>query len=907
MNSSRLLCCIVCLLAAANATARDAPEDAGPKRLAVLDATSPFRGHVAWKTATILGKDGKPVVLKERARRNVPASKLQPLPIVASHPVPANWAAVEFDASDWPRCDSTIYDPPYVGTSYRTPGSPYEWNVIRLRGAFDVTDPAAVKDLRIDVRYAGGVAVFVNGVEAGRANLPKGALSADTLAEAYPEEAYVGADGFILKRAKKDTPDAERIATRYRSATFAVPADLLRKGLNVLAVAVHRAPVAHAFFSHKEKKRHYKRGVDPWPHCAVFGLALSAAPGSAITPNAERPDGVQVWTAPAGESLVLTDWADSHHQPHLKLTGTQNGVFGGRIVLSSPKTITAPKAVASDLASEDGATIAADAVSVRWCKRASNKTGFMQDWDRWGANRFDLLLDKLPAAVEPMKVRYPRRYRGRRYDPVAMVPLWVAVHVPKDAKPGTYRGTVTVSADGLEPTAVPLTITVAGWTVPDPKAFRTANLIWQSHETTALWYKVPFWSDRHFELMGDGLELTSLAGNKFCHFNLTVRYYHQGNSQSMIRWIRKADGTFDYDFSIFDRYLDLWEERLGKPHLVFLGVFVKGADTMRGKKGKRSQFRDEGTNPVTVSLLDPETGKVTEMEQPLYGTKESVAFWKKPLTMALERLRKRGWYERTAIGAGGDTPPYPQTVWAFHQIWPDCKWMNTAHANPSRFRADPNDPSVFVPVPWREVVWSAGHLWNPDHPRARSERYPTAHLATWQGGVWAFPRVGQGLCNAIHESSPMLLHKYVQMASIQGRCAGIGRVGADFWPLRKGRYGAAVGLSGHTGMHLSVGASLRAYVGPGPDGPVSTEKLEITREGIQLREAVIFLQQARKAGVLGADLREKMDELLLWQARHWIRTKPNDDIHWLAFAGSGCRERDAELYALCAEAAKAVK
>jgi hypothetical protein len=36
----------------------------------------------------------------------------------------------------------------------------------------------------------------------------------------------------------------------------------------------------------------------------------------------------------------------------------------------------------------------------------------------------------------------------------------------------------------------------------------------------------------------------------------------------MVRFIPKADGTFDYDFSIMDKYLDLAEKNMGKPKLV---------------------------------------------------------------------------------------------------------------------------------------------------------------------------------------------------------------------------------------------------------------------------------------------------------------------------------------------------
>jgi len=69
----------------------------------------------------------------------------------------------------------------------------------------------------------------------------------------------------------------------------------------------------------------------------------------------------------------------------------------------------------------------------------------------------------------------------------AALPIWITVRVPKDAASGEYRGELAVSADGLKPTACPcpVTLNVAGWTMPEPKDFRTYNGMCQSPERPA--------------------------------------------------------------------------------------------------------------------------------------------------------------------------------------------------------------------------------------------------------------------------------------------------------------------------------------------------------------------------------------------------------------------------------------
>jgi len=60
-------------------------------------------------------------------------------------------------------------------------------------------------------------------------------------------------------------------------------------------------------------------------------------------------------------------------------------------------------------------------------------------------------------------------------------PLWMGLDIPADARPGTYRGTLTVGADGAAPQQVPLSITVdAGKAVAhgDDDPFRLTRLRW---------------------------------------------------------------------------------------------------------------------------------------------------------------------------------------------------------------------------------------------------------------------------------------------------------------------------------------------------------------------------------------------------------------------------------------------
>jgi hypothetical protein len=53
-------------------------------------------------------------------------------------------------------------------------------------------------------------------------------------------------------------------------------------------------------------------------------------------------------------------------------------------------------------------------------------------------------------------------------------PVWLDVAVPPEAQPGEYKATVRVQPEGMEPTTVPLTLTVWNFTLPETPHLRTA-------------------------------------------------------------------------------------------------------------------------------------------------------------------------------------------------------------------------------------------------------------------------------------------------------------------------------------------------------------------------------------------------------------------------------------------------
>jgi len=871
------------------ATATMAEEEETPEPSVVLDLDrGSFRAFLGWKTPVLVSADGqiKPLLAEKKKRgegEGEPEQEPQPVPVVSSVRPPADWAAAEFDDGAWPRFRGPALIAQWYGGSIYTPGNPAEWNIVCLRGKFRVGDPSKLGALKLALRYYGGAVVYVNGKELLRAHLPKGQLDFDTLADRYPDETYLRPDGKLYGEGD-EKQFAEALAKRVRelpptpgSEGVAVPTSMLRRGVNVIAVEVHAAPVRDLAVTEQAANVSWRGPPTPWPHAGVAAARLTAEPDTGLVPNAGPEQGIYAWAVHPISTLTAWDFAHpSEKLRPVRIVGARNGVFSGRVAVSSAGTITGLRAEASDLVSATGnERIPAAAVSVRYAEQTRPETSWA------GAYRFDRLLDDAPGEIALTEFHL----RGREVQPApcATVPIWLTVRVPKDAAPGEYRGTLTVRAQGAEPVVFPVELTVHDWQVPDPERFVVHHNLYASQESVALYYDVPLWSEEHFELMGKSLEILPQVAGKICVVNLVVGAANLGNRESMVRWIKQSDGSYRYDFEVFDRYLDLYEAEVGKPAILRLNVW--------GQKGKTH---------YPVSVLDPSTGKLDTMLQPPYGTPENEAFWRPVLTEVRKRLEKRGWFDVTAVGYTrycGD--PIPETVSVYQAIWPDGKWINTSHGNPSRYKALEGE----MPVPYSEWVWSCGWLYNPDL-RERHPLYPRAWTAGASRIELANVRVGTGIIGHLRDYSPLVAYRMVSEAALQGGLRGIGRVGADFWPVPVGTDGKREPMCT---SQFAVGPpnSVMAMLSPGPAGAVFNERLEMFREGVQTAEAIIFIQQALEANRLGDALAGRCEKLLDERARYYLRTRPGQPRHWLAFEASGWQERDGRLFALAGEVARA--
>ena len=832
---------------------------------------------------------------------------------------PAGWTAADFDDGAWLRAPAL-----------RSVRSPYLARLC-MRGYFRVTDPAKVEGLRLSLDFHGGAAVYLNGRELARAHLPDGAVSDSTPAEDYPLDAFVGAKGELLGSDSRRDADAQRrVALRTRKLTgVAIPAASLRKGVNVLAIEIVRAPYHKVV---EDKKQPGSRRIPggytlAWNTCEIRRVQLTAESAGGLVAAAARPKGFQVWNG----DVLVSDFDLDYGNPAeplrpIRLVGIRNGCFSGKVVAGSTEPIRGLKAVAGDLAGKAG-KIPASAVRVRYGlpwgyqQLVIAYSGESQPYPR-RPQLLEALSDE-PLAEFPVSANSPARsylQTPGQPEPVfgAVVPIWVTVQVPKAAAPGKYTGKLTIRADGQPPVSVPVELEVVGWTLPDSQDYRTWVELVQSPDTLALEYDVQPWSDRHFELIARSMDRIGEVGSRVVHVPLLAET-NLGNAESMVRWIDKGDGKYDYDFAAMERYLDTAEGHMGRPKIVIAWVWeiylLKSEEVrkdhlwLKEASTARRDFRGKG--PL-VTVLDPATGKTRNEHLPRFEDPASRALWKPLLDEVRRRLAKRGLAKALMLGMLNDVRPTKEEVQSFEVIAPGVPWALHAHGGFGAWQK--YRLHGLARVSYQATVWGRSFV---DSLKDGKRMYG-----------WKQPEliVEYERSREFNSVPPSKWRHYAEY-NITGGQRGVGRIGAEYWPVIRDKRGQRKGRVWQRYVHsswrnLDLHSSLLA---PAPQGPVAAARFEAFREGLQECEARIVIEQALTDGSLMARLgdelarrcQSELDERLKFMFRSmstlrlagpnyryaysWRGTPGVDGHSW--FVSSGWQHRSRALYGLAAEVA----
>lgn len=210
-------------------------------------------------------------------------------------------------------------------------------------------------------------------------------------------------------------------------------------------------------------------------------------------------------------------------------------------------------------------------------------------------------------------------------------PIWMNVWVPQTAKAGKYKGTLTVSGKNFEPMDLQIEVEVTGRTLPAPKDWAFHLDLWQNPYAVARYYQVPLWSREHFDAMLPVMKLLADAGQKV----ITATIMHKpwaGQTEdffdSMVFRMKKIDGTWAYDYTVFDRWVEFMMNEVGIDRQINCYTMIPWALSF--------DYFDQATN--RVQFVEAKPGDAAYEE-----------YWGTFLKDFARHLREKGWFDKTTI------------------------------------------------------------------------------------------------------------------------------------------------------------------------------------------------------------------------------------------------------------------
>jgi hypothetical protein len=682
----------------------------------------------------------------------------------------------------------------------------------------------------------------------------------------------------------------ERI-TRLRNRTLGpltVPTGRLRKGRNVLAVEVRAADLHPIVAACKgmDWGRGYIMGARfHWAHARLLDIELRSADPDA--PSAlERPPGVHVWVEDPHRRLHAGDWGRGGGT--VRLVGAANGTYAGQIAVSSDRRLTGFQVSAGPLVTKNGRRLPASAVRVR--SLVPHPASEMVSLGQWRGlpeivrnpvctTSWMSLLRYGPPSVRETPPAHGRALEQLReilfFDHITTgvpgevpagrcLPIWLSVRVPGDAEPGAYRGTVRVAAEGMQAVSVPVELEVVGWRLPGPRRFQSFFAGEQSPYGVAKQYKVDLWSDRHFRLLEPSFRQLGRLGGRWL-FVPVIQVTEFGNlKDSMVRWIREADGSLAFDFRILDRYLDLATRHMGRPDVV---CFVVAHGTHAGA-------------PATVSVLDRRTGETETLDL----SKKSSRYeehWGAFGAAVYEHMRAKGLADTLHWGYGwdgiGDAALLPVLTRAVPEA---VRWARGSHA-PNR-----------APGGWARAFTASSFIYG--IPMTEQSRRGWRREDLWMIN----PRAGCSVVSANGHSPPFAYRMLTNRALVAG-CRGIARIGADYWDDTFYQ-----GYEGRAWAGSLPGMGCVGLLWPGPDGAETSQRAEMLLEGIQEAEVRICLEQALAGGALPEPVAARARRALRRQHRETLYVPVGRIGVQIQEYCVGWQDRSRALYHAAAELAR---
>jgi len=216
-------------------------------------------------------------------------------------------------------------------------------------------------------------------------------------------------------------------------------------------------------------------------------------------------------------------------------------------------------------------------------------------------------------------------------------PVWLTFNIPSNAAPGVYTATLNISARKQKTQKLTVNLEVLPQTLPDSKEWVFHLDLWQHPSAVARINNVKQWSEEHWKLLENQMKMLADAGQKV--ITTTINKDPWNNQcfdpyDDMIVWKKDTKGNWTYDYSIFDRWVELMKQ-LGVTKMINCYSMIPWNNELHYFDASVDSFINVSAKP---------------------GSKEFIELWTPFLIDFRKHLEAKGWLSITNIAMDERSP-----------------------------------------------------------------------------------------------------------------------------------------------------------------------------------------------------------------------------------------------------------
>jgi len=257
-------------------------------------------------------------------------------------------------------------------------------------------------------------------------------------------------------------------------------------------------------------------------------------------------------------------------------------------------------------------------------------------------------------------------------------PVWISLDIPRDSEKGLYQASVTIKSGNKKLENLIVELEIINEVLPEVSHWTFHLDQWQHPSAVARVENVEMWSDAHFRALEPVMKRLASAGQKVITTTLNKDPWNVQTYDpyaDMIIWTKKKDGSWHYDYKVFDKWVSFMMN-LGVKKMINCYSIIPWNNMIHYKDEKTGKFVDIEAKPGTAVFKE---------------------MWTPFLTSFATHLQSKGWLEITNIAIDEREPEQMEAAFALlKEVAPE---LGVSYAdNQKTYKKFPDSEDISIAV-----------------------------------------------------------------------------------------------------------------------------------------------------------------------------------------------------------------